>query len=83
MLENLNKDRQNPPDEAEARKMIENLKFKQNNEMLKVLEEEQNKENEREKVLEGITDPQEKKRVEKVFAMDRAQAHARIQALAE
>lgn len=51
--------------------------------MLKLLEEEQGRENEREMKLESIADPHEKKRIEKVFAMERAKAHARIQKLAE
>ena len=63
--------------------MLDNLKLQQNNEMLKLLEEEQSRENEREEKLEQIADPHERKRVEKVFAMERAKAHARIQKLAE
>jgi len=67
----------------EARKAIENLKIKQNHEMLSLLEEEQNKENDRELKLQGINDHREKERLEKSFAMERARAHARIQQLAE
>jgi len=67
----------------EARKAIENLKIRQNHEMLSLLEEEQNKENERELRLQGITDMKEKDRLEKSFAMERARAHARIQQLAD
>jgi hypothetical protein len=62
---------------------LDNLKLAQNNEMLKLLEEEQGRENEREQKLETIGDLHEKKRIEKVFAMERAKAHARIQRLAE
>ena len=51
--------------------------------MLSLLEEEQNKENERELKLQGINDHKEKERLEKSFAMERARAHARIQQLAE
>jgi hypothetical protein len=69
--------------EKEGRKAIENLKLKQNHEMLLVLEEEQAKENQREAKLNSITDPQEKKRLEKIYAMERAKAHARIQQLTE
>lgn len=51
--------------------------------MLQLLEEEQNKENEREARLHGISDAREREKLEKSFAMDRAKAHARIQQLAE
>jgi len=69
--------------EKEAKKMIENLKISQNHEMLLLLEEEQNNESEREAQLRTITDGQERKRLEKIFGMERAKAHARIQALAD
>ena len=67
----------------EARKAIENLKIRQNHEMLSLLEEEQNRENERELRLQGLVDMKEKDKLEKSFAMERARAHARIQQLAE
>lgn len=51
--------------------------------MLQLLEEEQNKENEREAKLSTIPEARERERLEKSFAMDRAKAHARIQQLAE
>jgi hypothetical protein len=51
--------------------------------MLVVLEEEQVKENQRETKMNTVTDPQEKKRLEKIYAMERAKAHARIQGMAE
>ena len=72
-----------PVNEKEARKAIEQLKLKQNHEMLVVLEEEQVKENQREQKMNTINDPQEKKRLEKIYAMERAKAHARIQTMAE
>lgn len=59
------------------------MKIKQNHEMLSLLEEEQNRENERELKLQGLNDHKEKERLEKSFAMERARAHARIQQLAE
>jgi len=63
--------------------VIENLKIKQNHEMLGLLEEEQNRENERELRLQSITDSREREKLEKSFALERAKAHARIQQLAE
>jgi len=69
--------------EKEARKAIEQLKLKQNHEMLVVLEEEQSKENQREGKMNTINDPQEKKRLEKIYALERAKAHARIQTMAD
>ena len=69
--------------QANAKKAIENLKIKQNHEMLALLEEEQNRENERELKLQSITEPREKEKLEKSFALERAKAHSRIQQLAE
>ena len=51
--------------------------------MLIVLEEEQENEKKRELQLREIADPQDRKRLEKIFGMERAKAHARIQQLAE
>lgn len=51
--------------------------------MLLFLEQEQENEKQRELQLQGVFDPQERKRLDKVFGMERAQAHARIQELAE
>ena len=69
--------------QAEARKLLESLKARQNNEMLTLLEEEQNKENAREAKLQSTTNPKEREKMEKMFSMERAKAHARIQQLAE
>ena len=69
--------------QTNAKKAIENLKIKQNHEMLGLLEEEQNRENERELRLQSITDSREREKLEKSFALERAKAHARIQQLAE
>ena len=51
--------------------------------MLSLLEEEQNRENEREYMLKSIHDHAEREKTQKAFGMDRARAHARIQQLAE
>jgi hypothetical protein len=80
-----NSARDNKPQltDKEAKKLIENLKISQNHEMLMILEEEQNNEGEREQKLRGVVDSQERRRLEKIFGMERAKAHARIQALAD
>lgn len=48
-----------------------------------MLEEEQAAENEREQTMNSISDPSEKKRIEKIFGMERAKAQARIQQISE
>lgn len=67
----------------DAQREIDNLKVQQNHDMLLVLEEEQEKERQRELQLRSVFDPQDRKKMEKVFGMERAKAHARIQQLAE
>lgn len=62
----------------EAIRLIEDLKVKQNQEMLKLLEHEQEEESEREVVMDNVEDQAEKKRLEKIFGMERAKAQARI-----
>ena len=59
-------------------KLIEDTKVRQNQEMLAVLEEEQAAENEREDMISKVDDQQERKRLEKIFGMERAKAQARI-----
>ncbi len=51
--------------------------------MLLALEDEQEKENRREQKLKSIAEPHEKKRFEKICAVERARAHARIQEMTE
>jgi len=63
--------------------IINSIKERQNREMLKLLEEEQKKEKERERQLQTIADPQEKRRLEKILAMERTRVHAKIQQLIE
>lgn len=69
--------------EKEIQQKIENFKMQQNHEMLVVLEEEQDNEANREEAMKKITDPKEKKRLEKIFGMERAKAQARIQEISE
>lgn len=63
--------------------MIEETKAKHNKAMLELLEEEQKKEKERDRQLQALADPQERRRLEKILAMDRTRAHAKIQQLIE
>ncbi len=69
--------------EKELKQKIENFKMQQNHEMLIVLEEEQSNEANREETIKKINDIKEKKRLEKIFGMERAKAQARIQELSE
>lgn len=68
--------------DEELKKDLENMVNRQNSEMLRVLEEEQNFENEREKHFIAST-MDEKKKLEKQYGMERAKAQARIQKLSE
>jgi len=69
--------------EKEARKALEELKMKQNQEMLRLLEEEHNRENQREARLKDITDIAERKKYEKVMNADRMKSQSRVQQLSE
>ena len=69
--------------EKEVKQKLENFKMQQNHEMLMILEEEQANEANREETMRKITDPKEKKRLEKIFGMERAKAQTRIQELSE
>jgi len=69
--------------EKEARKALDELKMKQNQEMLRLLEEEHNRENQREARLKDITDLAERKKYEKSMAADRGKSHSRVQQLSE
>jgi len=64
-------------------KDIEDLKMQQNAELLELLNTEQKIEEEREKMLENIKDDEEKKRLERIFGIERAKASARIIKLSE
>ena len=69
--------------EKEAKKLIENVKIEHNHEMLVLLEEEQSCDGERDEQLKLVFDDRERKRLDKIFGMERAKAHARIQTLSE
>ena len=62
----------------EAIKRIEMMRQQNNNELLAILEEEQKEEAQREVKLREITDENERKRLEKIFGIERARASERI-----
>lgn len=51
--------------------------------MLRVLEEEQNAQNQREDMLRKVQEITQKKRLQKIFGMERAKAQSRIQKLSD
>lgn len=57
---------------------LEELRRKQNEELLQILEEEQRAEDEREATLAQVDDPSQRKRLEKIFGVERAKANDRI-----
>jgi hypothetical protein len=57
---------------------VDAIRKKQNEELLMVLDQEQRREEEREMQLEAVTDPAERRRLEKIFGMERASANQRI-----
>lgn len=58
---------------------VEELKKKHNKEILKILEEENTRESERDQKLESVSDPNERKRLDKILAAERAKAQQKIQ----
>lgn len=69
--------------ESIGRDKIAMLRKKQNEELLKVLEEEQKREENREKQLSTVTNDAERSRLEKIFGMERARSSQRIVSLSE
>jgi hypothetical protein len=62
----------------EAIKRVEMMRQQNNNELLAILEEEQKEEALREAKLREVTDENERKRLEKIFGIERARASERI-----
>ena len=62
----------------EAIKRVETIRQQNNNELLAILEEEQRQEADREVKLREVTDDQERKRLERIFGIERAKASERI-----
>jgi hypothetical protein len=58
--------------------VVEELRRSQNVELLDILKEEQRKESERESFLASVPDPSERRRLEKIFGVERAKASDRI-----
>ena len=58
--------------------MIEELRHYHNQQLLRILEEEQMREAERERTVQGIKDETERNRIEKIFGIERAKASERI-----
>jgi hypothetical protein len=63
--------------------IIEKMRTRQTMHLLRVLEEEQQAEDRREKMLRGINDPAEKRRLDKVFSVERAKASEKIVRITE
>ena len=63
--------------------VIEKMRQRQTMHLLRVLEEEQQSEDRREKVLRGVKDPAEKRRLDKVFSVERAKASEKIVRITE
>ena len=63
---------------ADAFRIIDELRQRNNEELLTILNEEQKKEGEREAKLREVSDEAERKRLEKIFGIERAKASERI-----
>ena len=66
-----------------AHEIVEKMRQKQTMHLLKVLEEEQQSEDKREKTLRAVKDPVERRRLDKIFAVERAKASERIVRITE
>ena len=66
-----------------AHDIVEKMRQKQTMHLLQVLEEEQQSEDKREKTLRSVKDPVERRRLDKVFAVERAKASERIVRITE
>jgi hypothetical protein len=62
----------------EALKLVDQIRQRNNNELLAILEEEQRNEGDREAKLRQVRDENERKRLEKIFGIERARASERI-----
>lgn len=63
---------------ADGWEMIEEIKRRQNHELLALLEDEQAKEDQREQMKSGLDDPVEIERLERIFGIERAKANEKI-----
>lgn len=62
---------------------LEALRRQQNEHLLQVLEEEQSKEEQRETELAKVENPVERRRLEKIFGIERARASEKIMHITE
>lgn len=69
--------------EKENKKEIKRKRANQAQEILRILEEENAKEIERDEKLASVSDPIEKRRLEKILAAERAKAQQKIQMMME
>ena len=67
--------------QAQVERMVEDLKVKQNQEMLQILKEQYDKEAQRGEQLGKINNAEERKRLEKIFGIERAKAQSKIEQL--
>lgn len=67
--------------QAEKERMIESLASEQNGYLLMLLEKEQSNESERVRLLASVDDSGDARRLEKIFAIERAKASAVIKAV--
>jgi hypothetical protein len=65
-------------DEKEIEKKINEYRLKLNQNLLKLLSEERQKEDERERILAVTNDPAERKKLEQYFGYERAQASNKV-----
>ena len=80
--QNINKtESDNQAFKAQIQSQIEEVKVKQNQEMLKLIEIEEEKERQRESKLNSINSPSEKNSLQLEFAIERAAAKERIESL--
>ena len=64
--------------QAEAQGLVEELRRRQNEDLLLVLEQEQRNETEREMTLANMNDAEERRKTEHLFGIERARASERI-----
>lgn len=75
---NKNKSIRKRASRMDAQKQVELMRQKHNAELLAILEEEQRAEAERENKLKSVSEENERKRLEKIFGIERAKASERI-----
>ena len=62
---------------------IEGIRQRHNEQLLRVLEQEQEQEERRERILRGIKDEEERRRLDRVFGLERAKSSQRIMRITE